>query len=318
MTKAQINRLHQERRAQDQRLVELENRLKNEQASLASGQASSDPAEVQVLRDIIQRQLRVQERRRQARDLLVEAVKDMGTQDERLQRAIDLFDGQEITLSPEEERLIAGEKVDGELFSPSFGQDRATVGRNTAEMNRDIAVYERTAEKSFAAGRYLPTRELFKMIVEQHPGHVPALCKLGVVELKLNDPLAAADTFRRAVELDTDNPYAHRMLGFSYYLQGDFKSAAQHVKESTVLSPDDAKSLSLMGSIQEQLGLLGEAESYYKAAISADPNLSDPYYNLARLCGRDGRLDIARTYYQQALERGALPDPKLELALNPQ
>ncbi len=315
MTKAQINRLHQERKAQDQRLVELENRLKNEQAALDSGQASSDPAEVQLLRDIIQRQLRVQKRRSQARDLLVEAVKDMGTKDERLQRAIELFDAQEIPLTPEEERLIAGQTVDGEFFSPSI-QDRATVGRNTAEMKRDIAVYERTAEKSFAAGRYLPTRELFKMIIEQHPGHVPALCKLGVVDLKLNDPLAAADTFRRAVELDTDNPYAHRMLGFSYYLLGDFKAADLHVKEATVLSPDDAMSLSLLGSIKENLLLLGEAESYYKAAISADPTLSDPYYNLARLCARDGRLDIARNYYQQALERGALPDLKLEQLVN--
>ncbi len=315
MTKAQINRLHQERKAQDQRLAELENRLKSEQAALESGQASSDPAEVQLLREIIQRQLRVQKRRSQARDLLVEAVKDMGSKDERLQRAIELFDTQEIPLTPEEERLIAGQTVDGEFFSPSI-QDRATVGRNTAEMKRDIAVYERTAEKSFAAGRYLPTRELFKMIVEQHPGHVPALCKLGVVDLKLNDPLAAADTFRRAVELDTDNPYAHRMLGFSYYLLGDFKAAEQHVKEATVLSPDDAMSLSLLGSIKENLSLLGEAESYYKAAISADPNLSDPYYNLARICARDGRLDIARTYYQQALERGALPDLKLEKLLN--
>ncbi len=315
MTKAQINRLHQERKAQDQRLVELEERLKSEQAALESGQASSDPAEVQVLRDIIQRQLRVQQRRSQARDLLVEAVKDMGSKDERLQRAIELFDAQEIPLTPEEERLIAGHMVDDEFVSP-FAQDRATVGRNTAEMNRDIAVYERTAEKSFAAGRYLPTRELFKMIVEQHPGHVPALCKLGVVDLKLNDPLAATDTFRRAVELDTDNPYAHRMLGFSYYLLGDFKAAEQHVKEATVLSPDDAKSLSLLGSIKENLSLLGEAESYYKAAISADPILSDPYFNLARLCARDGRLDIARNYYQQALERGALPDLKLEQLVN--
>ncbi|MES2476749.1 MAG: tetratricopeptide repeat protein [Verrucomicrobiota bacterium] len=315
MTKAQINRLHQERKAQDDRLVELENRLKNEQAALSNGQASADPAEVQVLRDIIQRQLRVQERRRQALDLLVEAAKDMGTQDERLQRAIELFDGQEIPLSAEEERLIAGEKVDGEFISP-FAQDRATVGRNTAEMNRDIAVYERTAEKSFAAGRYLPTRELFQLIVEQHPGHVPALCKLGVVDLKLDDPMAAVDTFRRAVELDTDNPYAHRMLGFSHYLLGDFKSAEQHVKEATVLSPDDARSLSLLGSIKENLGQMGEAESYYKGAISADPSLSDPYYNLARLCARDKRIDIARTYYQQALERGALPDPKLEQLLN--
>lgn len=311
MTKAQINRLHQERRAQDDRLAELEKRLKNEENALAKGEGSSDPAEIAMLRDIIQRQLRVQKRRSQARDLLVEAVKEMGSKDERVSQAIKLFDTQEIPLSPEEERLIADNQVDGEFISP-FAQDRATVGRNTVELNRDIAVYERTAEKSFAAGRYLPTRELFQMIVEQHPGHVPALCKLGVVELKLNDPSAAVDSFRRATELDANNPYAHRMLGLAFLSMGDFRAAEQCVKDAASLSPDDALSQALLGAICENLSRFGEAEAYYKAAVSADPLPSEPYYNLARLCAKDKRYDVARKYYQDALERGALPDPKLE------
>ena len=49
-----------------------------------------------------------------------------------------------------------------------------------------------------------------------------------------------------------------------------------------------------------------------KAAINADPIPSEPYYNLALLCSRDRRYEDARNYYQQALERGALPDPALE------
>ena len=205
IAKSQINRLHQDKREQDKRLAELENRLKNEENALAKGQVAADPAEVEVLRDIIKRQLRVQERRRQARDLLVEAAKDLGTKDERLAKAIELFDAQEIALSPDEQQLIADKQVDGEFVSP-FAQDRATVGRNTTELNRDIAVFERTAEKSFVAGRLLPTRELYQMILEQHPGHTPSLCKLGVVHLKLDDPAAAVDTFRRAVELDREQP----------------------------------------------------------------------------------------------------------------
>jgi tetratricopeptide (TPR) repeat protein len=317
MTKSQINRLHQEKRDQDNRLAELEKRLRSEESALSSGEASSDPAEVAMLRDIIQRQLRVQERRRQARDLLVKAVKDMGSKDDGIKQAIKLFDSEEIQLSPEEERLVADEKVDGEFISPT-ALDRATVGRNTAELNRDIAVYERTAEKSFLAGRYLPTRELFQMIVEQHPGHVPALCKLGVVEMRLDDPAAAVDSFRRAVELDSDNPYAHRMLGLAFLSMGEFQAAEQSVKEAVSLSPDDALSHSLLGAICENLGRPGEAEAYYKAAISADPMPSEPYYNLARLCSKDKRPDLAKNYYHQALERGALPDPNLELRLSKQ
>ena len=312
IAKSQINKLHQDKREQDKRLAELEKRLQGEESALKTGQVAANPEEVAVLRDIIQRQLRIQERRRQARDLLVEAVKEMGSKDERVAQAIQLFDGQEIQLSPDEQRLLAEKQVDGEFISP-FAQDRATVGRNTGELNRDIAVYERTAEKSFAAGRFLPTRELFQMVVEQHPGHVPALCKLGVVDLKLDDPAAAVDSFRRAVELDGSNPYAHRMLGFSFMMLGDLPAAEQNVRQAIELAPDDAKSQLLLGIITHRLGRSEDAERYYRAAISADPISSDPYYNLARLLSRNKkRLDEARVCYQQALERSAVPDPELE------
>ena len=311
IAKSQINKLHQEKHGQDARLADLESRLHDEETALAKGEVTANPEEVAILRDIIKRQLRVQEHRRQSRDLLIEAVKEMGANDERIAEAAKLFDGQEIELSPDEQRLIADKQVDGEFISP-FAQDRATVGRNTAELNRDITVFERTAEKSFAAGRYLPTRELFQMIVEQHPGHIPSLCKLGVVNLRLKDPAAAVETFRRAVELDANNPYAYRMLGLSFMSLGNLAAAEQNVSQAIELSPADTKSQLLLGIIHNRLGRKSEAESHYKAAISADPIPSEPYYNLALLCSRDERLDEARNYYQQALERGAVPDPALE------
>lgn len=311
IAKSQINRLHQDKRDQDKRLAELESRLKNEEKILGAGQASADPAEVEVLRDIIKRQLRVQERRRQARDLLVEAAKELGAKDERLAKAIELFDGQEIALTPEEQKLIAGSNVDGEFVSP-FARDRASVGAATADLNRDIAVFERTAEKSFLAGRMLPTRELFQMIIEQNPGHTPSLCKLGVVHLRLNETDAAVDTFRKAVELDANNPYAFRMLGYAMMKSGDLPAAEQAARRSVDLAPNDVKSQMLLAALCFRLNRMDDAESHFKAAISAEPVLSEPYYNLALIYSRQGRKEDAKNYYQQALERGAVPDPDLE------
>ncbi len=314
IAKSQINRLHQDKREQDKRLAELEARLKNEEQALAKGQATTDPAEAEALREIIRNQLRVQERRRQARDLLVEAAKELGSKDERLAKAVELFDAQEIALSPEEQKLIAGSKVDGEFVSP-FARDRVTVGRATAELNRDIAVFERTAEKSFVAGRLLPTRELYQMILEQHPNHTPSLCKLGVVHLRLGEPTEAVDTFRRAVEMDADNPYAYRMLGYSLMKLGDLPAAEQAMRRAVDLAPNDAKCHMLLATVCCRLGRASEGESHFKAAISADPVPSEPYYNLALLCSRDRRIEDAKNFYQQALERGAVPDPSLEESL---
>jgi hypothetical protein len=311
IAKSQINRLHQEKREQDQRLEELEKRLRGEESSLAAGKASSNPEEVQMLREIIRKQLAVQERRRQASELLVQAAKDMGTENAELEQAIKLLDGQEIQLTPDEQTLLADKQVDGVFISP-FAQDRDTVGRNTDALNRDISVLERTAEKSYSAGRLLPTRELFEMIMEQHPGHTPTLCKLGVVDLKLNDPTAAADKFRRAVELEANNPYAHRMLGYSLFLLGDLPAAEQEFKNSIQLLPDDAKSYFMLAKTMYSLGRTGEAEANFKASIAADPMPSEGYIGLAWVCIREKRIDQSKEYYQQALERGAVPDPKLE------
>ena len=314
IAKAQINKLHQEKRQQDNRLAEVEKRLKGEEKALASGQVAADPAEVALLRDIIQRQLRVQERRRQARELLVEAVKDLGSQDDRIAQAVELFDGQEVRLSQDEQRMLADKDVDGEFVSP-FAQDRATVGRNTSELNNDILIYERTAEKSYTAGRLHPTRELFEMILEQHPGHIPALCKLGIVHLKLKDFAAAIDTFRRAVELAPDNPYASRMLGFSLMSSGELGAAEEPITKAVELAPDDANAHMLLGTISYRLKRIPKAVSHFKGAISANPLLNEPYYNLALLSAKDGRLEEAAEYYHQALERGAVPNPSLEQRL---
>ena len=311
IAKTQINSLRDEKIAQEKRLAELEARLKSEENALATGATDADPAEVAVLRDIIQRQLRIQERRRQARDLLVEAAKDLGKNDDRLAKAIDLFDAQEIALSPEEMKLVAGSEVDGEFIAPT-ARDRESVGQATADLNRDIQAFERTAERSFVAGRLLPSRELYQMILEQNPGHTPALCKLGVVQLKLGDLSSAADAFRRAVELDSGNPYAHRMLGFALMQLGELPAAEQEIRRATELAPTDARSLMLLATACYRLGRIGEAESYFKAAITADPMRSEAYYNLAVLCQRDDRIEDARRHYQKALELGALPDPDLE------
>lgn len=315
IAKAQINRLHQDKQEQDQRIADLEQRLKKEEADLAQGKTSADPAEVEVLRDIIKRQVRVQERRRQARNLLVDAAKELGAKDERYKEAIAMLDGEEVALTPEEQKLLADKQVDGEFISP-FARDRATVGKATTELERDIAVYERTAEKSFVSGKLLPCRELYQMILEQHPGHTPSLCRLGVVHLKLDDAVAAVDTFRRAVELDANNPYAYRMLGFSLMKTGDLPAAEQSVRHSVDLAPNDAKSQSLLAMLCYRLGKTGEAESFFKAAINADPMPSEPYFNLALICARDRRYDQAKDYYQQALERGAIPDTALQETLS--
>ena len=314
VAKSQINRLQHENSEQTKRLSDLTARLNSEEAALAKGEVNADPAEVEMLREVIRRQLRVQEHRRQAKEVIVEAAKQLGKEDESLNEAIELFVGAEMALTPEEQKLVADQQVDGEFVSP-FARDRNTVGRATSDLNREIESYDRAATKAYLAGRLLPTRELFELMVEQNPGHVPALCKLGVVQLKLDDPLSATESFTSAVELDANNPYAHRMLGYAHLKVGDIAAAELQVKRCVELAPDDAKAYLLLGTIAYRLTKMGDAEANFKSAITADPVPSEPYFNLALIYAKSGRLEEAREFYQKALERGALPDQALEMKL---
>ncbi|MFM2197395.1 MAG: hypothetical protein RLZZ505_827 [Verrucomicrobiota bacterium] len=314
IAKSQINRLQNENREQTRRLAELTDKLNGEEAALAKGEVNADPAEVEMLREVIRRQLRVQEHRRQAKEVIVEAAKQLGKEDETLNEAIELFVGAEMALTPEEQKLVADQQVDGEFVSP-FARDRATVGRATSDLNREMESYDRAATKAYLAGRLLPTRELFELMVEQNPGHVPALCKLGVVQLKLDDARSATESFTSAVELDANNPYAHRMLGYAQLKAGDLAAAEMHVKRCIELAPDDAKAYLLLGTISYRVGQIDDAEANFKSAITADPVPSEPYFNLALIYAKSNRLEDGREFYQKALERGALPDQSLEMKL---
>lgn len=317
IAKSQINRLHQEKKEQEKRLAELESRLEQEEDALASGNASEDPAEVLILRDIIKRQLGVQSRRIQARNLLVDATKKLSIQDPQLAEAIALFDSQEIVLSPEEQKLVADREVDGEFISP-YARNRAAVSQSTNALNQEITTYERAAQKSFLAGRLMPARELYELILEQDPGHVATLCKIGVVQLKLKDPEAASDAFRRAVELDNRHPYALRMLAYTLMKSGNLEEAEHAARESVKIAPNDDKAHMLLATLCFELGQQKDAEAHFKGAINVNPLPSEPYYNLALIYSTSGRIEKAKQFYQQALERGALPDPKLEEALSMQ
>jgi len=313
IAKAQINRLQQEKRGQEQRIEELTRKLREEEQALAMG-FGADPDEAETLREIIRRQLLIQERRRQAREVLIEAARHRGEQDERLAAAIEIFEGDELHLTPEEQKLIANQHVDGEFISP-FARDRTAVARSMDGLNLELDSYDRAATRAFAAGRYLPCRELYQQMLELHPGHTPALCKLGVVHIRLGELDAAADVFQRAVELESANAYAFRMLAFALMLNGEVAAAREPASRSVEIAPHDPLGQIVMGAVSARLGQEDLAESHFKAAINADPMLSEPYFNLAVLHARAKRIDDAREFYSLALERGAVPDPSLEKSI---
>ena len=318
ITKTKIIALQTEKRAQEQRIIDLEKQLQSNEKALASGEAAASSEEADALRDIIKRQLRVQERRKQAAQLLLDAAKKQTSSgDENYDEAVALLTDQEITLTPEEQKILEDRKVDGEIYSPYAGS-KARVTAATTEMHQQIDDYTKAAVRAFGSQRLSASREVLEMILDVHPGHVPTMTKLGIVQLRLNDPVAASDVLRSAVENDETQSLSHRLLGLALYKMGDLAQAENSLVRALEIDPNDAAGYTIYGNTLLRLKRAPEAESAYQKAIAINPQSSEALHNLAVLCQRDGRIKEAKGYYQEALLHGAQPNPELEAALSKQ
>lgn len=309
ITKMRIQEFRREKQRQDERIEQLEQRLRNEEHALATGEG--DPVEVATLRGIIQRQLRIQDKRREARELLVEALRDKAGEDDEIQQAMAIFQGAELNLTPEEMQVVDGEEVDGVIISP-YARPRAEVEASLAALGRDLEPYKKAGDRAYHSNRYLAARETYRMVLDRHPGETTTMCKLGLVELQLDDPMAAGLMFRQASELDPRNPYAHRMLGVALMQTGDDLDALSALERSVALAPTQAESHVLVGMLHFRLKNPGEAEESLKTAVACDETSPVPHYNLAILYEAGGEKKKALEHYRKALELGAAPNLELE------
>ncbi len=310
MTKSKIIALQSEKKAQDQRMVELEARLRQEDAALADGKAASNSEEAQTLRNIINRQLQVQERRKKAAELLLDAARNTNTGDSRVSDALSLLSDEDVKLSAEEIQLLEDRKIDDEFVSP-VARSREQVGAATSMLKEQIENYSNAAVRAFASNRLSASREVLDMVLDLHPGHVPTMNKLGVVHLRLNQPQEAVEVLRRAVEMDETQVGSMRLLGLAYYRANDLAQAEATLRRALELDPADVASQTLMGNTMMRLKRPADAELCFKTAIAADEGATEALHNLAWLCARNENWKDAARYYQQALTHGAEPNVKL-------
>ena len=317
LAKEAINAFKREKAAQDKRIAELEARLRAEDKSLAEGNSGATSEETEMLRGLVQKQLRVQKRQRQAVQILLDAAGEKAKNDDKYKQALSLFEGAELPLSADEMKLVQGHRVDDTFVSPS-AKSQQEVDANVARLEQENMPYTDAAKRAYLADRFDSARELFELILERNPGDTETRCKLGNVQMRLNDLPGASDTFRRASELSTSNPYAHRMLGYTLLEMGDPAQAIEPLKKSIELSPTNPQGHVMLGRALFETGDEDGAEEQLKSAIGFDDTMHEAHYNLAYLYSKQGKKKLGLDYYRNAIERGATPDLELEKSLGNQ
>ncbi len=314
ISKMRIQEFRREKTEQQQRIEELQARLRSEERLLDAG--AGDPAEVAMLRGIIRRQLQVQEKRAEAREMLLSTLDDKAREDDKIRRAVQIFHGAELNLTPEELRVIDGKVVDDVIISP-YARPRSEVERSLADLDRELEPFRKAGIRAYRNERLRASREAFQMIIDRHPGDDATMCMLGLVEYKLDEPHAAIDMFRRASELKPANPYAHRMLGHILSSQLNRQSEAiTSLQRATELAPTNAEGHLLLGNAYFRHEDYPAAEDAFRTTLACEPTNAEAHFNLAMLCERTGRRQDGLKHYHLALENGAPPNPALEERLD--
>ncbi len=318
--KGRLIKFQRENASQKNRLSALEDRIRNAGTEIKNDlqETALDPRtrqEMEMLRDIIARQLRIQEHRRTAKASVMAEIRRIGQERGPLVENIQGLFEQELRLTAEESRLVEEFKIDDDfIFNDRPTRDE--VANASQNLQARVSIKDQLARRAFSNGRYLAAREVFESILEEHPGHVETMLNLGVVHVKNDEVSLAISSFNDALVIRGDNlPFAHFMLGVCHYRMTDLQNSKLSLRRAIELDNNNAKAWIFLGNVAGREQRDDEAEAHFRAAIEIDPTLSDPYYNLAVIYLRKGNKEEALNYYREALKRGADPNLEFEASL---
>ncbi|MBI1916590.1 MAG: tetratricopeptide repeat protein [Planctomycetes bacterium] len=131
----------------------------------------------------------------------------------------------------------------------------------------------------------------------------------------------ASACYRKAIDLDPKDLWAHSNSGLVLQKQGKPDEAIAYYRKAIDLDPKFAVAhYNLADALKEQ-GKLDEAVACYRRAIDLDLKLADAHVNLGAVLKTQGKLDEAIAFFLKAIEvhpKGAVAHFNLAVALEDQ
>lgn len=204
-------------------------------------------------------------------------------------------------------RLFSRGKDEGKLqhLSEKDAEKFESVGAarvadaNTAEQKKPLVTG--TARDHLAAGRaMLNTGQLNEAIAELSlalsldANLTEANSLLGLAYDRKGMPDRARNFYERAIKVDKEDAQTLNNLGFSLYLNGNYRAAVDKLKKAAKLAPSDQRILNNLALAQCRLG---KYEDAYKSFARAGGEVTGRL-NTATMLERAGRNEEAISYYE--------------------
>ena len=158
-------------------------------------------------------------------------------------------------------------------------------------------------------GQQTQALECLRKAVALKPDYVAGLCNLGNVQMDANDLAGAIDSFAKAVELSPQTAAIHTNLGLSLLKAGRIPESVTALQKAVELDPQNPQLKNNLGHALQKEGKPGEAAALF-ISIWQSSKLVDAAINAATVLQELGRLGEAETFAREA----SLADPKQAVA----
>lgn len=129
--------------------------------------------------------------------------------------------------------------------------------------------------------------------------------RAGFEHTRAGDTDKAIAKYRKALELNADNPQARLLLGMSEDAKGNQEEAFSQYTAALKLNPGNPDVLTKLGIIMSKRGDLDGAIDYYRKALKLRPESAMAHYFLANALGIQSQLAEEKNRYHAALQASA-------------
>jgi tetratricopeptide (TPR) repeat protein len=192
---------------------------------------------------------------------------------------------------------------------------------------RQPEFYHQLAEAYFRAGNDELAVKWYQQSLQLDPGYLPAIRNLGATLTRMGRYSEAVAILRRA----PDDAAALNNLGEAFLDQGQIDAAAESLRKALQIDPDSPEALNNLGRALDRKGDKPEAIECWLAAIRVKPDYARAHGNLANALHASGRWEEARRHFMDGLrdpsdavvrfnygtalaERGAIDEAEKQLA----
>jgi tetratricopeptide (TPR) repeat protein len=148
--------------------------------------------------------------------------------------------------------------------------------------------------------------ECYNNLLKYDPTNSRIYYELGHLYTKLKDRLSAINAFKKAIELESDNPFYHNSLAYAYIQVKHYDEALNEYKKAIKLNPDNKWTsvvCQAQGAIYHQVKENFEAAiNCYETAAMLDGDNHDAYFSLGEIYHQMGQLTEAISNYSQSIQ----------------